>query len=374
MPPDCVIIYTVLKINTEKHRFSRADQLTQHLKERCRKLGIGEKFLSVRQIMDEFNVSQITVKQAMERLCESGVLEAQERRGYFVRHAPRYGKIACLIPAEISNLRWEFPGLLLRETSAAGFEQIIVDMPSNAAGIAMLPELKADAILFMPYGHEPITPDQLNRMMAQPVPVVILYGTVRVEGCRYVDNDNEFCGILAATHLLMNGHRKLAVLVSEPEVPLVRERIAGFLKCAEAYRLDIEVLNPHIRVGEHSPTKSGEFFRRYLEANPEPGFTGLFVLSELPAQEIARTAREYGLDIPEDFSLITLGRSSRESELDFTTINSRRDRVAHYAVRLVKEHFEQVKNAPTHYIITPEIHFGKTVKNINVPQLGKAGK
>ena len=91
-------------------------------------------------------------------------------------------------------------------------------------------------------------------------------------------------------------------------------------------------------------------------------------------QEIARTAREYGLDIPEDFSLITLGRSSRESELDFTTINSRRDRVAHYAVRLVKEHFEQVKNAPTHYIITPEIHFGKTVKNINVPQLGKAGK
>ena len=91
-------------------------------------------------------------------------------------------------------------------------------------------------------------------------------------------------------------------------------------------------------------------------------------------EEIARTAREYGLDIPEDFSLITLGRSSRESELDFTTINSRRDRVAHYAVRLVKEHFEQVKNAPTHYIITPEIHFGKTVKNINVPQLGKAGK
>ena len=91
-------------------------------------------------------------------------------------------------------------------------------------------------------------------------------------------------------------------------------------------------------------------------------------------QEIARTAREYGLDIPEDFSLITLGRSSRESELDFTTINSRRDRVAHYAVRLVKEHFEQVKNAPTHYIITPEIHFGKTVKNINVPQPGKAGK
>ena len=46
-------------------RFNRADQLTQHLTARCLQFRAGEKFLSVRQIMDEFNVSQITVKQAM---------------------------------------------------------------------------------------------------------------------------------------------------------------------------------------------------------------------------------------------------------------------------------------------------------------------
>ena len=73
---------TVFKINTEKTVYSMKkprDQLMLGLKDRCQKLNAGEKFLSVRQIMEEFGVSQITVKQAIERLCESGVLEARDR-------------------------------------------------------------------------------------------------------------------------------------------------------------------------------------------------------------------------------------------------------------------------------------------------------
>lgn len=79
-------------------KFNRADQLMLGLKDRCQKLNAGEKFLSVRQIMEEFGVSQITVKQAIERLCESGVLEARDRSGYFVRRDRRYGRIVSILP------------------------------------------------------------------------------------------------------------------------------------------------------------------------------------------------------------------------------------------------------------------------------------
>ena len=344
-------------------RFSRADQLTMHLKERCSKLNAGEKFLSVRQIMDEFNVSQITVKQAVERLCESGVLEAQDRRGHFVRRAPRYRKIVCLMPEWGVTIREELPNLLKNECAGTGFEPSIIDMKSNAEGVAKLSEIRADAVFFIPFCHEPITSELLNRMMAQPMPVVIIYATVRINGCRYVDTDNEFCGVLAATHLMVNGHRKLAVMVSEPDLPAVRERVNGFLKCAEAYHLDVEVLDPQIVLGEHSPTKSREFFKAYLKDNPHLGFTGLFVVSEDPAREIIRAAEENGLTVPEDFSLISLGHRMLPEGTDVTTINSRRDQVVHHAVRLVKEYFEQPDNAPTHHLITPEIHFGQTVKD-----------
>ena len=144
---------------------------------------------------------------AMERLCETGVLEAQERRGYFVRREPRYRKIVCLTPSDIADYSEELSSLLKEEAEKAGFESSLVDMPDNASGVAMLPKLKADAVLFIPYAHEEITPEQLNRIMAQPMPVIITYGTVSVGGCRYVDGDNEFSGVLAATYLLMNGHQ-----------------------------------------------------------------------------------------------------------------------------------------------------------------------
>ena len=53
--------------------------------------------------MEEFGVSQITVKQAIERLCESGVLEARDRSGYFVRRDRRYGRIVSILPAGTSS-------------------------------------------------------------------------------------------------------------------------------------------------------------------------------------------------------------------------------------------------------------------------------
>ena len=68
-------------MNAANMRLGRADQLTALLKERCALLPAGERFLSVRQIMAEYNVSQITVKQALDRLCSAGMLAARERSG-----------------------------------------------------------------------------------------------------------------------------------------------------------------------------------------------------------------------------------------------------------------------------------------------------
>ena len=325
-------------------RFNRADQLTQHLTARCLQFRAGEKFLSVRQIMDEFNVSQITVKQAMERLCETGVLEAQERRGYFVRREPRYRKIVCLTPSDIADYSEELSSLLKEEAEKAGFESSLVDMPDNASGVAMLPKLKADAVLFIPYAHEEITPEQLNRIMAQPMPVIITYGTVSVGGCRYVDGDNEFSGVL------------------------IRQRLDGFLKCARACGVEVEVLHPHIEIGESSPLRSYEFFKQYLSEHPKPGFTGLFVVSMFPAREVIRAANECGLEIPRDFSLISLGRAGHKAGEDITRINTRRDLVVSYAVRLVKDYFEHKENTPMFHIVPTEIHQGNTVRNIGFPQ------
>ncbi len=346
-------------------KFSRADQLTQHLTERCGRLPAGGKFLSVRQIMDEFCVSQITVKQAIERLCESGVLEAQDRRGYFVRRARRYGKIAALVPRlQENNYEDDFREHFSREAASSGFEFEIFTYENSEEVIYRLGELKADAILFRPYSHEALTAARLNRIMAIPVPVILVHNTVPIENCRYVDSDNEFCGILGATHLMINGHRKLALFLSEPDLPSIRQRSAGFLKCAAAYNVKVELLDPEIQVGEHSPSRSREFMEQYLREHPKPEFTGLFVLSELPALEVLAAIRQSGLSVPGDISLIAVGHSLHESGVGLTTINTRRDQVIHHALEIVKRHFENSPGALEQYKVTPEIHSGNTVLNL----------
>ena len=169
-------------------------------------------------------------------------------------------------------------------------------------------------------------------------------------------------------YLLMNGHRKLGILVSEPEVTVIRQRLDGFLKCARACGVEVEVLHPHIEIGESSPLRSYEFFKQYLSEHPKPGFTGLFVVSMFPAREVIRAANECGLEIPRDFSLISLGRAGHKAGEDITRINTRRDLVVSYAVRLVKDYFEHKENTPMFHIVPTEIHQGNTVRNIGFPQ------
>ena len=347
-------------------KFNRADQLMLGLKDRCQKLNAGEKFLSVRQIMEEFGVSQVTVKQAIERLCESGVLEARDRSGYFVRRDRRYGRIVSILPAGNFGVRHEFTRLLTQEAAEAGFEHEVILFGENPEGIARMSDVRADAIIFSPFGLDSITAAQLNQLMLQPVPVVLINCSIPVENCRYVDSDNEFCGVLAATHLLMNGHRKLALLQTEPDFRVVRERISGFLKCAEAYRLPVELLNPGIRSGENSPAKSYEFFSAYLDANPEPPFTGLFTVSEDPTREVLRAIREHRLSVPGDLSVISLEHSVTPAIPGLTSVNSRRDKIAHCAIQAIRAHFDHTPGIPFACKITPEIHHGATVKNLNL--------
>ena len=310
-------------------KFNRADQLMLGLKDRCQKLNAGEKFLSVRQIMEEFGVSQITVKQAIERLCESGVLEARDRSGYFVRRDRRYGRIVSILPAGNFGVRHEFTRLLTQEAAEAGFEHEVILFGENPEGIARMSDVRADAIIFSPFGLDSITAAQLNQLMLQPVPVVLIN-----------------CSI--------------------PDFRVVRERISGFLKCAEAYRLPVELLNPGIRSGENSPAKSYEFFSAYLDANPEPPFTGLFTVSEDPTREVLRAIREHRLSVPGDLSVISLEHSVTPAIPGLTSVNSRRDKIAHCAIQAIRAHFDHTPGIPFACKITPEIHHGATVKNLNL--------
>lgn len=351
-------------MSEDQAKFSRADQLTLQLQSHCAKLAEGEKFMSVRQIMRDFAVSQNTVQQCLERLCRAGVLEVKDRSGYVVRRRRTYGKIVTFLPETIHDYVRELEKYLNQYAGGAGFEHQVIYYTDLNATIQGMARLQADAVIFSPVDQ--IGAPAINHLMALPFPVVLIRCSPRIENCRYANNDNEMCGFLAAMRLMNLGHKKLAVFVSEPEITNIRELAAGFCKFAEVYQLPVEILNPKVVTGEYSPEKSRIYWEKYLAEHPKLDFTGLFVVSAKPAFQIIETAARHGIKVPDDLSVISVTHTGYpEGNLELSSIQGRRGEMIRCAVQIIKDHFDHVIDAPQYYDIAPEIHPGCTVKKIN---------
>ena len=76
----------------------KSDTLHENLVRELSRMAPGEKFMTVRDIMRRYNVSQLIVDRAVNRLCEDGKLVSFARRGLFV---PQF---VCPAPAEQPTL------------------------------------------------------------------------------------------------------------------------------------------------------------------------------------------------------------------------------------------------------------------------------
>lgn len=354
-------------MHDENVRFGRIDQLTLLLKERCETIVAGERFLSVRQIMTDYNVSQITVNKALARLVEAGVLVARERSGYFIQKRAN-NLISVIVPSDSKQKKQNSFSEQLNSVKIALQEakleyEIIYYDGDNPSGVAKLPETKGSAVFFIPKLADGFSVPMLNRIMAHPVPVIMLFTSPKSTNCRFVDGANEFSGTLAASLLLIKGHKKLAILISEPKIAIVRERVEGFIKTAAAFKIPVEIIDPEIACGEDSVEKSCRFFSEYLDRK-KLDITALFVISSDPTKGIIKSIKKHGLKIPDDISVISLGRPEND-EINLTTIDTRRYEIARSAVQLLLNYFNRTVDSPNYIVVPPIIHEGSTVKDLH---------
>ncbi len=347
----------------------RADKLVQFLKDRALNMPDGERFPSVRQIMDEYTVSQFTVKEALARLSESGCIYAKARSGYFVNRQRRSGIIVSLLPNYNLTYNVSFTGELIQHISEIsalhGFSHKTVYYKDNAEAFEKMKKIKADAIVFYSMNSDSITADQVSWLMGMPIPVVFMNCTIPIENCRSVDSDNTVGGMLAASHLLINGHRRIGLLKSEPDMAVVRRRVNGFVKTVQAHGAELDILECDIKSGDPSHEKAYESVMRYLDRGPL-NISALFVISEGSMSGALNALRERGVAIPDELSLITFGRSNPPffTDIDMTAVDGCRRKIAQATIQIIKGYFEEKTDTPQYIEIDPEIYIGNTVKNL----------
>lgn len=145
-----------------------------------------------------------------------------------------------------------------------------------------------------------IEPQLLKDIEARGIPVVAIdhYPTYKQVNSLQIDNLRG--GILAAEHLIELGHRKLSFLRAAGGYPSIAQRGRGFLLTLERHKLDsagcvIECPSLSFESGYES-AKAALKNKRHA--------TAFFCSNDEMAAGVLRAARERGVRVPEDLSVV----------------------------------------------------------------------
>jgi DNA-binding LacI/PurR family transcriptional regulator len=171
--------------------------------------------------------------------------------------------------------------------------------------------------------------DPLLRLALERNIPLVTHGGPHLDGVPFVGIDNRAAAEAAAKHLVELGHRSLAVVsfpfgpsrrarhrdsanLGRPRYRVTRERLAGYR--AGAHQLDIQ------EVGVNSREEGHRAALALLRGTPRP--TAVLAMSDELAFGVLAAARELGLRVPHDVSVVGWDDtpSARASDPALTTV------------------------------------------------------
>jgi DNA-binding LacI/PurR family transcriptional regulator len=178
-------------------------------------------------------------------------------------------------------------------------------------------------------------------------------------GVSMVDLDYWYAGELAAQHLVLLGHRRLAVIVEDPgHAP----RLGGFRAALAASGIDLPAAS--IQHGD-STMQSGYQATRALLSLPTPP-TALFATNDLMALGAMEAALDVGLTLPDDLSVVGLDDIMIGAHMHppLTTIATPKHELAKQAVELLLCHIDDADSPSLSLTVRPDL----IVRQTTAPQ------
>lgn len=162
--------------------------------------------------------------------------------------------------------------------------------------------------------------------------------------------DFRHAGRLAAQHLLSLGHRRIAIIVDEPQQTL---RLEGF---REALQEEQIVLSSEMIQQGHSTLESGCIAARNLLSADVPP-TAIFATTDWMAIGALEAARDAGLSVPRDLSIIGLDDIVVSAHISppLTSIAIPKHQLATEATELLLHQIERDSEYQTSILLAPSL-------------------
>lgn len=222
--------------------------------------------------------------------------------------------------------------------------------------VEMLLDRQVAGIIFVSGLHADTTsdPGRYLKLTARPLPIVLLNGYVPAVDAPFFSCDDHTAGELAVGHLFALGHRRIGLVTGPERFTPVQRKIAGYR--AAMIRLLGTVPAEFTELTSLSlfGVEGGQAAAATLL---DRGVTGLVCGSDLMALGAIRAARQRGLAVPGDVSVVGFDDSPLIAFTD-PPLTTLRQPVTPMAVAAVRALVDEIHGHPaprSEYLFRPEL-------------------
>ena len=202
----------------------------------------------------------------------------------------------------------------------------------------------------------PPNPDEVAALATASIPVVVIDahapGLERLPG---VVGDDVAGGELATRHLLELGHRRIGFVGDAFENPFGftsgRDRFAGYERALAT--AGIAACRDLVALGAHGRYEARELAMRLLESPERP--TAVFAASDTQALGVMAAARESGLQIPDDLSVIGYDDIEAADYVGLTTVRQQLFESGRLGAELLLKEIDERSAVPPLVTLDPSV-------------------
>lgn len=208
----------------------------------------------------------------------------------------------------------------------------------NIDYIKLLDE-KVDGFIFL--GEETSRHGEVETLMDQGVPCILIQGSRNIEGATYLNVNNEQASYNAMTHLAKQNHKRIIHITGPMNLYEVGERKKGYERAVLELGLDYQH-TIHIEMDYDRIFDLGAMIGNRIRSDR---ITGAFCYNNLIATGIIDGLTEQGVMVPEDFSVIgfddlSFRHMSRNWIPNLSSVKQPQGEMAKYAVEKLTEMME----------------------------------
>jgi GntR family transcriptional regulator of arabinose operon len=314
----------------------------------------GDKLPSENELAEQFDVSRITVKNAMADIVEQGLIYRIQGKGTFIADSaappflvfePRETMSSCVafLMPRLDNL---FTANLMTgielELAEHGYHLVFrLTHDRQELEINLLKELTQlgmKGIIIYPVEGETFN-NEILKLTLGDYPLVIVDRYLRGLDANCVSSDN-FAGAYEATkHLTSLGHTKISFLSTAIKgTTSIEDRLRGYEQALSDAGLFIDY---RLRLILNSGLPIYEQIKQYILDNPD--VTAIVTTTSTIGLFAMKAARDLGLVVPQDLSIVCFDdhEKSELSEVPLTYVNQNEKQIGREAAKLV---ISQIQN------------------------------